>query len=335
MANRGRARQGLQIINSYLQRSWKYAAQEVKAGFKFDPEWKKDMTLFQFGTVEDLDCFIIGSDADIGGLSEAYWGLTPHNTGLFWGKLSTEIPPSSNMKRSGYAGIRSRERPVTLLHRPTFDISLFRYLTIRARGDSRLWFVNIQTETPFQGYLWQHRLQFLNPGEWETLMIPLRDFVLTSNGIVQPNQLTMNREKVKNIGFSIVRQAGEFALELDWIKVMNTPRTFGDLDLVRPGEVLDDEGNIIPIPKKKRKSGCGEDALKSSEAKLWQRAQNAEKIETWKSESKESTMPVKGSFSPVEAKNTKDASEEATGDIAHKHHQPDSTSSLQTSSKSE
>ncbi|KAJ3416465.1 hypothetical protein HDV05_001623 [Chytridiales sp. JEL 0842] len=198
----------------------------------FDTGWKPDLPMFQFNTVESLENFIVGSDADIGGLSEAYWGLTPQKTGLFWGRLSTEVPPTVKLQRSGYAGIRSRERPLTLFHHPRYDTSLFRYLAIRARSaDRKQWFVNIQTDSFYPSYLWQHRLHFQKPGEWEVIMIPFRDFVLTSHGYVQKRQLAMDRSKVKTVGFSIVRQDGEFSLELDWIKAVNLPNTLGDRDL--------------------------------------------------------------------------------------------------------
>jgi hypothetical protein len=41
----------------------------------------------------------------------------------------------------------------------------------------------------------------------------------------------MDRSKVKTVGFSIVRQDGDFALELDWIKAVNLPNTLGDRDI--------------------------------------------------------------------------------------------------------
>lgn len=42
--------------------------------------------------------------------------------------------------------------------------------------------VNIQTESMYPTTLWQHRLYFTKPGEWETIRIPLRDFVKTDHG---------------------------------------------------------------------------------------------------------------------------------------------------------
>ncbi|KAI9207628.1 complex I intermediate-associated protein 30-domain-containing protein [Polychytrium aggregatum] len=240
--------QGLRVLNAYFKRSWNYVKDESVAAIKFDMSWKKEMPLFGCNSVEELEQFTVGSDADIGGLSEAYWGLTQDNTGLFWGNLSTEVPPGLRIERSGYAGIRSKERPLTLFSRPRFDTTLFRYLAIRAKGDTRQWFVNIQTDSLYPSYLYQHRLYFQRPGEWEVLMIPFRDFVLTSHGFVQKRQFPMERDKIKTVGFSLVRQPGDFALEVDWIKAMNTEKTFGDHDLLGPGEYLDENGIVRLLP---------------------------------------------------------------------------------------
>ncbi|KAJ3316138.1 hypothetical protein HDU76_002055 [Blyttiomyces sp. JEL0837] len=224
-----------------------FAVLIMLAALKFDVGWKHDLPMYQFNSVENLESFTVGSDADIGGLSEAYWGLTPQGTGLFWGKLSTEVPEGFKAEKSGYAGVRSKERPLTLFHRPRFDVSMFRYLAIRAKGDSRQWFVNIQSDSMYPSYLWQHRLHFQRPGEWETIMVPFRDFVLTSHGVVLRKQLQMDRTKVKTVGFSIVRQPGDFSLELDWIKAMNTPLTLGDRDLPNPATLSDLNAPLNPL----------------------------------------------------------------------------------------
>ncbi len=60
---------------------------------------------------------------------------------------------------------------MTLLHRPRFDVSEFRYLAFKARGDARQWFVNIQCDSVYPSYLWQHRIYFQTPGEWEIIMV--------------------------------------------------------------------------------------------------------------------------------------------------------------------
>ncbi|KAJ1566885.1 hypothetical protein HK405_008042, partial [Cladochytrium tenue] len=126
------------------------------------------------------------------------------------------------------------ERPLTLFSRPRFDTSNFRYLAVRAKGDRHQWFVNLQCDSLYESFLWQHRMNFRTPGEWETIMIPFRDFILTSNGYVQRRQLALERDQVRTVGFSVVRQVGDFSLELDWIKAANTLETYGDVDILQP-----------------------------------------------------------------------------------------------------
>ncbi|KAJ3156936.1 hypothetical protein HDU86_003471 [Geranomyces michiganensis] len=243
-ASKGVMADGLRVMSSYFKRSWSYVKDETVAAVRFDTGWKQEMPICEFKKVEDLEEWIVGSDADIGGLSEAYWGLTPQKTAYFWGTISTKIPENAKIDRSGYAGVRSQQRPLTLFHRPRYDTTLFRYLAIRARGDARQWFVNLQTDSLYPTYLWQHRMYFQTPGEWETVMIPFRDFVLTSNGYVQKRQIAMDRSKIKTVGFSIVRQPGDFGIEIEWIKAVNTPRTLGDYDILGPGEYIDKDGSL-------------------------------------------------------------------------------------------
>jgi len=113
---------------------------------------------------------------------------------------------------------------------PMWDTTLFRYLSLRVKGDYKKYYVNIQTDGPIQTDLFQHRLFLRRPGDWETVMIPFRDFILTNHGIIQEPQITMYREKVKTIGISILDQHGSFCIEVDWIKAMNTDTTDGDFD---------------------------------------------------------------------------------------------------------
>ncbi|KAL5033971.1 hypothetical protein BDV3_003590 [Batrachochytrium dendrobatidis] len=224
--------QGLRIAVGYVKRSFAHIQNETKAALNFDIAFKKEQTLFRLNSVQDLEKWVVGSDADIGGLSEAYWGLTPQNTGLFWGTLSTELPPKATFNRSGYAGVRSKELQPIIFHKPKIDASMFRYLAIRAKGDKNQWFINLRTTSIYPTYVWQHRLYFQRPGEWETIMIPFRDFILTSHGFVQPHQIAMDRSAIKTVGLSILRQPGDFSVEIDWIKALNTDQTLGDMDII-------------------------------------------------------------------------------------------------------
>ncbi|CAG8784877.1 4737_t:CDS:2, partial [Gigaspora margarita] len=123
-------------------------------------------------------------------------------------------------------------RGSTLFGTPCWDTTLYRYLSIRAKGDNKKYLVNIQTDGPVISDLFQHRLFLRKPGEWETIMIPFTDFILTNHGVIQEPQIEMYRERVRTIGISLLMQPGPFCLELDWIKMINTDETIGDYDRI-------------------------------------------------------------------------------------------------------
>jgi hypothetical protein len=52
--------------------------------------------------------------------------------------------------------------------------------------------------------------------------------------IVQKSQLKMDKSQVKTIGFSLLRQPGEFELEIDHIAAVNTDLAIGDYDIELP-----------------------------------------------------------------------------------------------------
>ncbi|RCI02937.1 hypothetical protein CU098_004345 [Rhizopus stolonifer] len=199
--------------------------------------WQKEMPMAALKTEKDKQHWAIGCDKDIGGFSEAHLDITPEGTGRFHGIISLELPSNREIKQSGYAAIRTKPRDQTLFGTPCFDTSLFRYLALHVKGDRRKYFVNIQTDGVVKTDLFQHRLFLRTPGQWETVMIPFKDFILTNNGMIQEDQIDMFREKVKTVGISLMdRQEGPFEIEVEWIKAMNTEFTEGDLDRIPPKE---------------------------------------------------------------------------------------------------
>ena len=86
-----------------------------------------------------------------------------------------KLPENTKIERSGYAGIRAKEKPIVLMHTPVFDTTMYRYLAIRAKGDTRQWFVNLRTNSIYPTHIWQHRLYFQTPGEWETILVHVVD----------------------------------------------------------------------------------------------------------------------------------------------------------------
>ncbi|OBZ80600.1 Complex I intermediate-associated protein 30, mitochondrial, partial [Choanephora cucurbitarum] len=196
--------------------------------------WQKEMPIASLKTEKDRQQWAIGCDKDIGGFSEAELDVVD-GVGRFHGKISLDLPTNQDIKQSGYAAIRTKPRDQTLFGTPCFDTSLFRYLALRVKGDERKYFVNIQTDGVVKTDLFQHRLFLRTPGQWETVMIPFKDFILTNNGMIQEDQLEMFREKVKTVGISLMdRKEGPFEIHVEWVKAMNTEFTEGDLDRIPP-----------------------------------------------------------------------------------------------------
>lgn len=134
--------------------------------------WQKEMAMTSLSSEKDLKQWVFGSDKDIGGFSEAKLELTPEGTaGRFHGNISLELPANREIKQSGYAAMRTKQRAQTLFGTPCWDTSLFRYLALHVKGDGRKYFVNIQTDGVVKTDLFQHRLFLRTPGQWETVMV--------------------------------------------------------------------------------------------------------------------------------------------------------------------
>ncbi|THH10871.1 hypothetical protein EW145_g1010 [Phellinidium pouzarii] len=199
-------------------------------------------TLLSFNTKEDLQNYSLGVDRDIGGMSNARLDFVPDDPNdpnskgksRFWGEMRLGVRSDLQGKiRGGYAGFRSKSRP-TLFGELTEDISNHKYLALRLRAGGHprthnTYFVNLQTDSPISGELWQHRLYFRkNDGSWEDIFIPFSAFALTSYGELvtgRASDVTLEDEKIRWLGISLLGGnagvEGAFELGLDSVKAVN------------------------------------------------------------------------------------------------------------------
>lgn len=158
------------------------------------------------------------SDADIGGFSSSH--LThiedPKRGGYvkFSGRISIDLPPKNPaVQRSGFAGWRTIDPKATMFGRTIYDLSLHPWLALRVKSDGRQYFVNIQTESIVQTDIHQHKLTTQRPGEWETVMLNLHDFVRTNYGAVVEPQAEIMADQIRTVGISVIdRVVGPFEL---------------------------------------------------------------------------------------------------------------------------
>ncbi|QBM87346.1 NADH dehydrogenase [ubiquinone] 1 alpha subcomplex assembly factor 1 [Metschnikowia aff. pulcherrima] len=172
---------------------------------------------------ESLSKVMTRSDKEMGGFSEADFGIDLESgAGHFHGYLNLDLPKDNpEITRSGYAMFRTRDQRDSWLSGDSFwDWSQYSLMVLRVKGDRRKYLVNIQANTPLVTDLFQHRLFLHHPGEWETVVIPLNDFVMTNWGVIQDGS-ELNKGEVKTVGIGLLdKQYGPFSLKIDWIKVM-------------------------------------------------------------------------------------------------------------------
>ncbi|KAK1758404.1 complex I intermediate-associated protein 30, mitochondrial [Echria macrotheca] len=193
--------------------------------------------LFNFHHRESIkDCKIM-SDIDIGGAStvnldwvspesQSSHPPNPHQPvgyARFHGNISTQLPKDRpEIKRTGYAAWRTKDRGPTMFGRSLWDIDPYSYLALRIKSDGRAYFVNVQTDSVVPTDLHQHRLFTKKPGEWETVLIRWNDFVRTNHGFVVEPQTEILRQKVKSIGIGLTdRVTGPYELFIERVWATN------------------------------------------------------------------------------------------------------------------
>lgn len=185
-------------------------------------------TLIKFSDASSLEATKTMSDKDIGGFSEVNLDFHPESKAnpahaRFHGSISIELPVDRpHIQRTGYAAWRTLERGRTIFGKSVWDIDSYDYLALRVKSDGRKYFVNVQTESIVPTDLHQHRLYTREPGQWETVLIPFRDFVRTNHGMVVEPQHEMLTQKVRTVGIGLIdRVPGRFDLSISKIWATN------------------------------------------------------------------------------------------------------------------
>ncbi|KAI2657942.1 Complex I intermediate-associated protein 30, mitochondrial [Labeo rohita] len=161
---------------------------------------------WEFRGPESLSQWVVSSDQEIGGRSEAYIKLGKNNTTcLLYGTLCSAPPPPHLTEKKHY------------------DWSSFNTLHMRIRGDGRPWMVNVSAETFFSHQrddIYSYFLYTRGGPYWQD--IPFSKFFLSSRGRIQDDQHVLWLDKVKSIGFTLGDKAdGPFQLEIDFIGLCN------------------------------------------------------------------------------------------------------------------
>jgi monofunctional biosynthetic peptidoglycan transglycosylase len=145
----------------------------------------------------------IVNDGVMGGLSESRIVLSDRNTALFSGNVSLE-------NGGGFASTRTEVNQ--------FELDRYKGILIRVKGDGRRYQFRIRTGGRFDRVSYRYHFD-TNLNQWETIKVPFKDCVPVFRGRVLQDVASISPNDIRQLGVLISdKQAGEFQLEIKWIK---------------------------------------------------------------------------------------------------------------------
>jgi monofunctional biosynthetic peptidoglycan transglycosylase len=163
------------------------------------------MTLFDFDDPAAATAFDSIDDVVMGGVSSSRLEPTGDGTALFSGTVSFE-------NNGGFASVRSKPA--------AWDLSAAEGLALRVRGDGRRYKLNLRTAAMADQTAYQTEFETTG-GRWQTVALPFERFEAKLRGRLQPDADPIDRSRVQTVGLMISdRQAGDFRLELGWIRTI-------------------------------------------------------------------------------------------------------------------
>ncbi|MCA9440007.1 MAG: CIA30 family protein [Candidatus Omnitrophica bacterium] len=142
------------------------------------------------------------NDSVMGGVSRSSIEQASDSTAVFKGVVSLE-------NNGGFASIRSKAQ--------RFDLSDYKGVHIRVKGDGKRYQFRIRTDARFDGPNYQTTFE-TTAREWTVHQFSFADFIATYRGRRLPDHPPIDPAKVQSFGFLIAdKQKGPFELEVDWI----------------------------------------------------------------------------------------------------------------------
>jgi NADH dehydrogenase [ubiquinone] 1 alpha subcomplex assembly factor 1 len=167
----------------------------------------EDRILFKFDNPKAAKPWQTVNDGVMGGRSVGRFKVNDDKKMEFFGTLSLE-------NNGGFASVRARGAKLAI---ETGDV-----IVARVRGDGRQYNFNLYAQRNLGGYSYRQSFK-TKKGEWIEVEFPLDKSVATWRGRVFPNE-KLDPSKVTGLGFLLGdKQAGPFKLEVDWIKVSQSP----------------------------------------------------------------------------------------------------------------
>lgn len=145
------------------------------------------------------------NDVVMGGRSASRLSVPDGGIGRFEGTVSLE-------NNGGFASVRRMVGPL--------DLSGCDGLALRVRGDGRRYRLRLRTDERYDGIAWQAGFDTA-PDAWTVVTLPFGDFEPSYRGRRPAGAGPLDTRRVTQLGLMIAdRQAGDFRLEIDWIRAV-------------------------------------------------------------------------------------------------------------------
>lgn len=162
-----------------------------------------EKTIINFNLPDEMKQWETVSDTVMGGLSSSHVSITENETALFQGEVSLE-------NYGGFTSMRTLPRE--------FNLSEFKGLTVRVRGDGKDYRLRLRTDDSHEGIAYQAKFT-TQAEQWLIVRIPFNEFMPAFHGKIVTGASDLDVKHIKRIGIMIAdKQAGPFCLEIEWIK---------------------------------------------------------------------------------------------------------------------
>ena len=159
--------------------------------------------VFDFNDPENHKEWSIINDGVMGGISQSEMIASDSTTVIFQGNVSLE-------NNGGFASVRTSRHT---------NLGNFTGIELRVRGDGKKYQFRVRVDNRFDGISYRNIFATKN-GQWQNIRLPFDEFVPVFRGRILDDQGLLAPEEIRQLGFLIGdKQAGEFRLEIDWIKV--------------------------------------------------------------------------------------------------------------------
>ncbi len=159
--------------------------------------------ILDFSSAADKTSWQIVNDGVMGGISQSEISFKESGVLIFRGTVSLE-------NNGGFASSRRSSN--------SYNFGGYSGMLLQVRGDGKEYQLRVRTDDRFDGISYRYRFK-TQAGTTQIIKALFADFEPTFRGRIIKEALPLSVEKIQQIGFLIAdKQAGQFSIEIDWIK---------------------------------------------------------------------------------------------------------------------